>query len=169
MASLLLGCGQDRTKKLHFESSPDWNGDLTTLDMNPDCGADVVWNLDEHPLPFEDDSFDEMGAFDVLEHVGKLGDWKGYFAEFAEYWRILKNGGLFFIIVPTGPDTFADPGHTRFFNGNWFHHLNQKWYADRIASKVATTDYRWAWKKNFDVLDLQHAGDHHITVILRKA
>src|SRR5690242_13022137 len=101
LRSLLLGCGNSRVKKLWRQSeSPDWKGDLTTLDMNPNCGADVVHDLEQRPLPFPDETFDELAAYDVLEHIGRQGDWKGFFDEFAEYWRILKPGGDFGIVVP---------------------------------------------------------------------
>lgn len=163
MKSLLLGCGRNRQKKVRLNTSPDWAGELVTLDMNPNCGADVVWDLEQRPLPFPDEEFDEIGAFDVLEHIGKIGDWRGYFEEFAEYWRLLKPGGLFFILVPTGPDADADPGHTRYFGRNWFGFLSQKFYEN-----PSVTDYRWFYKLNFDVVLCDDYEGHHLAVILRK-
>lgn len=169
MTSLLLGAGNCRLKRIHPVSAPDWNGELITIDMNPNCGATIVWDLENRPLPFEDDTFDEMGAFDVLEHLGKQGDWRGWFDEMAEYHRILKPGGIFGVIVPIGGDAFADPGHTRFFSANWFTMLSQQFYQDCIDNKKAVTDYRWYWKKNFDVLHLEVIGDHHLGAMLQKA
>lgn len=170
MRSLLLGCGNSRVKKLFRQSGgPEWKGDLTTLDMNPDCGADVIHDLEKYPLPFPDDTFDEMAAYDVLEHIGRQGDWKGYFTEFAEYWRILKPGGEFGIIVPIGPDALADMGHTRFFHQNHFGFLNQKFYEACLAKGQAVTDYRWFWKRNFDIALITKAGEHHLGALLVKA
>lgn len=166
--SLLLGAGNSRKKKAAFATQPDWIGTLTTIDMNPDCGADVVWNLDVHPLPFDDDTFDEMGAYDVLEHLGRQGDWKGFFDEFAEYWRILKPGGLFGIIVPINGDALADPGHTRFFHRNHFGFLDQRFYDQNLAMGAPVTDYRWYWKRNFEIVHLDESSGHHLGVILRK-
>lgn len=167
--SLLLGCGNSRQKKVYLNGSSAWAGELTTMDMNPNCGADVVWDLEKRPLPFEDNTFDEMGAFDVLEHIGKTGDWRGYFEEFAEYWRILKPGGTFYIIVPIGQDAFADPGHTRFFGKTWFAFLSQENYRINLEKGLPITDYRWIWRLNFDILFVEQQGDHHLGVILRKA
>lgn len=177
--SLLIGCGNSREKKITFEGRTEWAGALTTLDMDPNCGPDVVMDYDNlgrrswrHPfgkrLPFPADTFDEMGAFDTLEHVGKQGDWKGYFLEFTEYHRILKPGGLFYIIVPVQEDAFADPGHTRFFQTNYFGFLSQIFYERNLGLGTSCTDYRWFYKANFDVLYIDQSS-HHIACVLRKA
>lgn len=169
MASLLLGCGNDRRKKVALADAPDWNLPLTTVDMNPNCGADVVCDLDRHPLPFEDNSFDELGAFDLLEHLGKQGDWQGWFDECADYWRILKPGGRFYILVPLGGDALADPGHTRFFSMNAFCFLCQEFYERNLSEGRPVTDYRWYWKHNFNIVDHDQSSGHHLSVILEKA
>jgi SAM-dependent methyltransferase len=169
MPSLLLGAGHSRAKKVWIVSAPDWTEPLITLDMGPECGADVVHDLEQRPLPFPDDYFDEIAAYDVLEHVGNQGDWRGWFDEFAEYWRILKPGGYFGIIVPIGNDAFADPGHTRFIHQNHFGMLNQNVYQVCIDDKQPITDYRWYWKKNFDLVFIEEHSGHHLAVMLRKA
>lgn len=168
MPSLLIGCGNSRIKKIAPPGAVSWTGELITLDMNPDCGADVVHNLDVRPLPFKDEQFDELAAYDVLEHLGRQGDWRSFFEEFAEYWRILKPGGLFGIMSPIGNDWHADPGHTRFISEWWFRFLDQDWYADALARGMAVTDYRWFWKRSFRAEHLQNIDGHHLAIILRK-
>lgn len=171
--SLLLGCGNSRAKKITWGGNTEWAGTLTTLDMDPNCGADYVMSYDHlgrgNHLPFQDDTFDELGAFDTLEHVGQQGDWEGFFLEFAEYHRILKPGGLMYVIVPIGKDAYADPGHTRFFSVNHFGFLSQAFYEQILALGTSCTDYRWFWKKNFDILYLDESSGHHIACVLRKA
>jgi SAM-dependent methyltransferase len=169
MPSLLLGAGNSRAKKVALQSAPNWTGELVTLDMNPNCGASVVWDLDNHPLPFPDEHFDELAAYDVLEHMGRQGDWRGWFNEMAEYHRLLKPGGHFGIIVPIGSDAFADPGHTRFFSGNYFTMLSQKFYQDQIDADMPVTDYRWFWKKNFNIVFMEQVGNHHLAAMLERA
>lgn len=167
MPSLLMGAGNSRVKKLYLDEAPDWTGDLVTIDINPNCGADIVWDLDNRPLPFGDAEFDELAAYDVIEHLGRQGDWRGWFDEAAEYHRILKPGGLFGIIVPINQDALGDPGHTRFFSANHFGFLSQKFYTESLEKSMQVTDYRWYWKLDFDVVHLE-ANEHHMSVMLRK-
>lgn len=166
--NLLLGAGNDRRKKVDLTQKHEWEGELVTLDMNPDCNPTMVWDLENRPLPFEDESFDEIGAYDVLEHWGRQGDWRGWFDEMAEYHRLLKPGGLMSIVVPVGGDALADPGHTRFFHRNHFGFLNQAAYDEALEKQMPMTDYRWYWKLNFDIDFLEEIEDHHLAVILRK-
>lgn len=171
--SLLLGCGNSRAKKMYTGKDDEhWVGELTTLDMDPNCGADIVRELDgvwfAGKLPFPDEHFDEIGAYDALEHWGTQGDWRGYFAEFAEYHRILKPNGRMGIIVPCGLDAFADPGHKRFFSTNHFHFLSRSWYAEVLAQGMAVTDYRWAFDYDFKIV-AGNVSEHHINVMLEKA
>jgi SAM-dependent methyltransferase len=169
--NLLIGCGVDHRKKLYPQSEGAvWKGELVKIDMNPTCGADVVWDMEKRPLPFGDAEFDEIHAYDCLEHWGRQGDWRGWFDEMAEYHRLLKPGGKMSIVVPMGADYFADPGHTRFFEPNYFRFLNQAWYDECLAKKMPMTDYRWYWKLDFKIEDLQEIGKpiHHLAAVLRK-
>lgn len=167
MTSLLIGCGNSREKRIRIPGKEEWSLPLVTMDMDPDCGADIVHDIEQRPLPFASDSFDEMGAFDVLEHVGKQGDWRGWFDEMAEYWRILKPGGWFYIIVPVGAAAFYDPGHTRFFSKMHFGFLNQRFYEEQRRLKTTATDYRHYWRLNFEIRLTQEETDL-LGVILEK-
>jgi hypothetical protein len=72
VTELLLGCGSNRAKKLVYGGRSEW-GALTTLDFNADhCPMwFTTWRM--LPLPFPDDEFDEIHAYEVLEHVGRRG------------------------------------------------------------------------------------------------
>ena len=175
MRSLLVGCGKNLAKQLWYAGSKEWAGDLTTLDMDPTNPlVDFVFDMDtlhrrffRAKLPFADNTFDEIGCFNAMEHWGRQGDWRGWFYEMGEFHRVLKPGGLMFVIVPTGEDRFADPGHTRFFQANYFGFLSQRFYEENAGSSC--TDYRWFYKKNFDLLHLKEHEGHHLGVVLRKA
>jgi hypothetical protein len=167
---LLLGCGNSREKKI-YSGTPEWGGTLVTIDMNPNCGADVVHDLGRHPLPFGDAEFDEIHAYDSLEHWGQQGDWRGWFDEMGEYHRLLKPAGLFATIVPCGEDYYADPGHVRFLHPNHFRFLDHEWIAAELAAGRPVTDYRWYWKKDFRLHYVQTVGRpaHHFAVKMEKA
>lgn len=174
MRSLLIGCGKNLTKQIQIDGNPEWTGKLTTMDINPNIGADVVFDMEivanGGRLPFDDNTMSEVGAFNCIEHWGRQGDFRGFFWEMGEYWRILKPGGMMSILVPIGADAFADPGHTRFFSKNHFGFLNQEFYSRQVILDTCFTDYRgWAWTKNFDVVYMEEHGGHHIAVVLKKA
>ena len=147
---LLLGCGNSRAKKVTGSwTTPDWDN-LTTLDIDPGCKPDVVHDLDVLPYPFDEDSFDEVHGYEVLEHCGQQGDWKFFFAQFHEFWRILKPDGLFVATVPMWDSEWAwgDPGHKRIITKGSLLFLDQREYV-QIGSDSAMTDYRPWWKGNF--------------------
>ena len=159
---LLLGCGRSRKKKLMLPGREAWDG-LVTLDMSPDVGADVVHDLCDFPLPFADDSATEIHLYDVLEHTRRQGDWRGFFAEFSEFWRILKHGGLLFAISPK-PDgrwAWGDPGHTRVITPECFSFLSQATYAEDLDGEVKSnrTDYRPWYRADFNVLWINDLGE----------
>jgi SAM-dependent methyltransferase len=172
--SLLIGCGHSRAKQIQYGGVTEWSGALTTMDVSPICGADIVFDMEEvatgrQSLPFADDTFDEVAAFNTQEHWGKQGDFRGWFWEMGEIHRIMKPGGLFFSLVPIGQDALADPGHTRFFQANHWNFLSQAFYDLNAVKQTCFSDYRWIWQKNFDILYLQEHGGHHLAVVLRKA
>ena len=145
---LNMGCGMRGIKAIKADVK------VVTLDINPEVRPDVVHDLNIHPLPFEDEEFDEIMALDVLEHIGKQGDYRFFFAEFGEYWRILKPDGLFHGSVPIENDKWAwgDPGHTRIFSKQYLTYLDQKQYEQ--VGKTLLTDYRFVWNKSFEILQI---------------
>lgn len=67
---LLLGCGARRDKRVSLPGRGEWT-DLVTLDMNPAHKPDHVWDMAELPLPFPDNTFDEVHCYECLEHMGQ--------------------------------------------------------------------------------------------------
>src|SRR5580765_2458851 len=128
---LLLGAGRNLTKKITIAGSSEWSN-LTTLDFNADHMPDIVADLERLPYDWaEDDTYDEVHAYEVLEHTGRQGDWRFFFAQFSEIWRMLKPGGFF---AGTSPATssvwlWGDPGHTRAVTPESFVFLCQPKYA----------------------------------------
>jgi SAM-dependent methyltransferase len=153
MRELLIGSGPSRTKKMHQQDGPKEWQNLTTLDIDTECGADVIHDLNCFPYPFEDNTFDEIHAYEVLEHLGSIGDYKFFFRQFEELWRILVPGGLFFATVPgpKSPWIWGDPGHTRVITPEQIQFLDQSFY-DRDEKgnllKVQSDSYKKIYKGN---------------------
>lgn len=150
MAELLIGCGNHREKLIWPQGVKEWT-DLVTLDIDPNCGAQVEHNLERFPYPFEDGTFDEIHAYHVLEHTGGLGDWRFFFAQWSEFWRILRPGGVFCCVVPSpgSPWVFGDPGHTRFIPPEILIFLDQTSY-ERQVGHTALADYRHVYRADFE-------------------
>ena len=160
MAELLLGCGNRRDKLLRRAGDPEAWTALTTLDHDPNIGADVEWDLERLPLPFEENSFDEIHAYHVLEHTGRMGDARFFFAQWEDFWRILKPDGLFCGVVPGVASNwlFADPGHSRIIVPETFTFLDQEQYTKQVG-QTALCDYRWAYRADFQAVFREHKVD----------
>lgn len=175
---LLIGCGHSRVKKMpSVDGNPDWRG-LVTLDSNrsvdPDFESDLnqtpwlTWHLlDDHPSvkivgepdvgpTFSASQFDEVHAYEVLEHLGRQGDALAYFATFAEIWRILKPHGHLYATVPSrySPWLWGDPSHTRAILPESLVFLDQSQYIAQLDGprKTAMSDFRSIYKADFHVV-----------------
>lgn len=147
---LLIGCGNRRDKRLCLPGEAfEWSH-LVTMDHDPNCGSDVVGDLEE-PWPFAEDSFDEVHAYEVLEHLGRQGDYKAFFRDFGEIYRVLKPGGHLFATCPSWKSSWCwgDPSHTRAMQPHHLVFLDQTEYADQVG-KTYMTDFRWIWKGDFE-------------------
>lgn len=158
MAELLIGCGNNRRKKL-AEDNWEWSA-LTTMDHDPNCGADILHDLESLPWPIDDCSFDEVHAYCVLEHLGRQGDYRSFFALFGEIWRVLKPGGMLVAVCPSRLSKWAwgDPSHTRLIQPESLVFLSQEQYAKQVG-KTAMTDFRWLWKGDFETVWFEDDGD----------
>lgn len=152
---LLIGCGGSRVKKLWWGDRAEWSG-LVTLDHEGRHKPDVVHDLESLPLPFGDDTADEIHAYEVLEHVGRQGDWRFFFAQWSDFWRVLKPGGMFFATVPlpTSPWAWGDPSHTRVLPVQCLTFLVQPAYEQ--VGRTAMSDFRSVYRADFDIL---HTGE----------
>ncbi len=160
---LLLGCGSRREKLLGERK--EW-GELVTLDVEPSHKPDIVFDLEKDfyrtrriPLPLTprghhlwtpDDYYDEIHAYEVLEHIGQQGDARMLLAQFSEFWRILKPDGLFLATVPDYRDLWAwgDPSHKRIINQGTLVFLSQRQYQEQVG-KTPMSDFRSFYRADF--------------------
>jgi SAM-dependent methyltransferase len=158
-SELLIGCGSDHRKRM---TADKWHffDNLTTLDYNEDHKPDVVWDLMNLPLPFEDHKFDEIHAYEVLEHLGQQGDYKLFFAQFSEFWRLLKPKGYFFATCPSRNSVWAlgDPSHTRIIQLEQLVFLSQEQYRIQVG-KTPMSDFRNIYKADFETVFQEDDGE----------
>jgi len=100
MKKLNLGCGNDIKKG------------YVNLDFIKQPGVDIVHNLNKFPWPFKDNTFDEVYASHVLEHVDDL------IKTMEEIIRISKPESKIKIRVPhfSCGVSYRDPTHKRLFS-----------------------------------------------------
>lgn len=148
---LLIGCGAKRDMRVSVGERTTW-GDLVTLDNVASHKPDVLHDLREPRLPFDDDSFDSLHAYEVLEHIGQQGDAEAFFRQFSDYWRVLKPGGVLCGTCPslTSRWLWGDPSHTRVIAPESFTFLVQPEYTKQIG-KTAMSDFRHIYKADFDI------------------
>lgn len=164
---LLIGCGRNLSKQLSNEENNTGWSNLTTLDINTDHKPDVVWNLEDMPFPFDDETFDEIHAYEVLEHTGRQGDYKFFFAQFEEFYRILKPDGLLCATVPHWQSVWAwgDPSHTRTIQLESLTFLNQQEYINQVG-KTPMSDFRYIYKADFEIVGY-NTSEHNFAFILK--
>ncbi len=95
MKILDIGCGKNKRPG------------ATGIDRVPLPGVDLVHDLNALPYPFPDDTFDEVYATHVIEHMDSI------LAVMEEIHRITRPGGKVTIITPhyTDPVSWQDPTH----------------------------------------------------------
>jgi SAM-dependent methyltransferase len=152
LKELLIGCGSRIVKDLSLDGCHEFKN-VVRLDINKDHNPDVVHDLTVHPLPFSDNEFDEIHAYEVLEHLAYQGDYKFFFSEFSEYARILKPGGRFFGSVPAMGShwVWGDPSHKRVIQPQSFVFLSQDEYKNQVGN-TPMSDFRYLYKADFKLI-----------------
>jgi SAM-dependent methyltransferase len=167
-----------------------WTG-LVTVDINENVAPDFVIDLEVGPRwglyktldkkswsdffskedgCFLPDQFDEVHAYEVLEHLGAQGNYRLFFDQFREIWRILKPGGLFFATVPSrfSPWLWGDPSHRRAILPETLVFLDQMEYVRQLDGerKTSMSDFRDIYKADFH-REWVHDDKSHTKFILR--
>ncbi len=124
-----------KIEKIDIESAPrinlgcgrDYKNFFYNLDSDTDVRADIYWNLNEYPYPFEDNSALIIHAENVMEHLDKPQK----FIE--ECYRVLRPGGKILIQVP--------------IYGTWAAaHINHPYAGFSPYSFKILEQERWAWE-----------------------
>ena len=188
---LLLGCGNVHDKRITFTPEADqqehlgkgspWEKfedyarlhlsdyDTELMEKFDQEGKLFTWaDLEVFPYPWEDESMDEIHAYEVLEHQSRQGDGDFFFGQFNEFWRILKPGGYFCLSVPMWDSEVAwgVPDHKRVLPPGIFGFLTKEYY-DNIG-KPGYGDYRSYLKGRYWIAIAKHETEEQLHVVLRK-
>jgi len=162
---LILGAGNNRDQRLIVGDPPpegptfgDNFSEVTTIDIDPACKPSIVWDLEVPGWPVPEDYFDEVHAYEVLEHLGRMGDYEAFFHTWKEIWLTLKPGGLVCATTPWWQSVWAwqDPGHRRVYSKELLVYLDQNEYVRQVG-KTAMTDYRRVFPPPFS-FGMRYAG-----------
>lgn len=149
---LILGAGNRVKRIIRMKGKPEeFDGqDVTTIDFDRDSNPDILWDLTVLPLPLEDNTFDEIHAYDVMEHLHQQGDFRAFFALWSELWRIAKPGALMHAASPhwSSPWAWMDPGHTCAYGPEIMAFLDQSEYEGQVGN-TPMTDYRNVYKADW--------------------
>jgi len=154
-----------------------------------------VADLALQPIPYDDDTFDLVTAYDVLEHIPKmlylpflkeikLPSQQGRPGEFAyeqdvyrrncmielfnEVYRVLKNGGEFYFVVPKGGTAqyMADPTHVtewvedsvNYYSGDYFGHHDSYGHTSKFKKISVENDGQHDWRMVVRLKAIKPAG-----------
>lgn len=103
--ALDIGCGNNKRDET-----------AVGMDIRDYDDADVIHDLSETPWPFDDNEFERIDAYSVLEHIEELP------AVMAEIHRVAKDGAIVRGKVPHWKDrnAYIDPTHTQLFDEQSF-------------------------------------------------
>ena len=120
--ALDIGCGANPRNQ--FGASKIYGCDIRGSEEGSVVGVDLFHD----PIPFPDEFFDYVTAYDFIEHIPRVltsrqGKTRFPFIEMMnEIHRVLKPGGLFFSQTPAYPSkqAFQDPTHVNIITEDTF-------------------------------------------------
>jgi len=139
------------SNKLNIGCGTDIRAGYVNLDAAPLPGVDVVHDLNEFPYPFKDNTFTEILAKNVFEHLPDT------VRVMEELYRIALRNGIVHIRVPYWNSyiTYADPTHIKGFHPMQFEFFDptkdackNRPYYSQARFRIVRLDY-FVWLKGW--------------------
>lgn len=133
--------------KLQIGTGNNYKEGWVNADFNKDVKADVYFDLEKFPYPFEDNTFEYIYADNVIEHLEDL------IKVMEELHRISKDKAIIKIIVPhySGHGAFSHLTHKRYFGSGTFSNFKpSSWekYSD-VEFNVLKVKLKWFCYRNW--------------------
>lgn len=154
-SSLDIGCGGNPRNPFNVES-------VYGVDIVSSSNANIKQaDLTIEKIPFDDNLFNYVTAYDFIEHIPRLIYYKNkrlqpFIELMNEVWRVLKPGGIFKAHTPAFPkeEAFVDPTHINFitkdthkyFCGNEYLELSKSYgFNGLFQAKNIYWDPNWTY------------------------
>lgn len=137
-----IGCGAKPRNPYNRDCL--WGVDIAA---DPDCPVAriIQCNVALEALPFVDDFFDSVSAYDFMEHLPRAvvldgGMFFPFVHVMNEIYRVLKPNGLLYACTPAFPrqEAFVDPTHTNFITVKTHEFFTAPQYLARIYGYTGT-------------------------------
>lgn len=125
-------------KKLNIASGKDIREGWDNLDNHTRYNADIIHDLNNLPLPFENELYDYILCSNFLEHLNNC------LPLMNEFIRILKHNGELEIVVPYGDNVWDSIDHKRqFFITTFLDFLTDGSFEDKGATNMEIKSYEF--------------------------
>lgn len=127
-----------------------WN-----VDSNVNCNPNQVVDLNQFPWPFEDDFFERITAFNVMNHIGR--DNNDFGRVMQEIYRVSSADAELFVSIPhpRSDGSLDDYKQVRTLTPKTFMLFDQKRNFESLAKKAGEPIYGFELGVDFEIKDVQ--------------
>lgn len=155
--SLDLGSGPNPRNP--FNASSVYGVDIRSWDINNNIKKCI---LGKENIPFKENYFDVVTAFDVLEHIPRISNDLDrvtfpFISAMNEIWRVLKVNGVFYSQTPCFPmrEAFQDPTHVNIMTEDTL----KLYFADKNWARI------YGFVGTFELVSEVWCGSHYCCVL----
>lgn len=152
----------------NIKRNPFGDGKVFGLDINDFPEEDIFKaDLVLDKIPFQDNFFDHISAFDLIEHIPRIiyigrERKEPFIGLMNEIYRVLKPGGIFLSHTPMVPfdDAFSDPTHVNYISTETFKYFCR----DKngfIYSKI------YGFNGCFKIANQYKLGNHLVSLLVK--